>query len=282
MKNHKFDLYLENERGEKLDLISGSFFLYVDTLEFKRAIEYDSLSIYQYIYTSFKRELSESYITIKGACDSVENWLITRDFLCEENQQFKLVFKDYNEGELHYHYCAYSNITKRQKLRFDEYDIDIDLKILSNWINERTYLYNTNNGEELSNYDYEYDFEYGYDNAASDYNSFQFENTGHENAPVKITIPNGANNLEFEISDLQGKKYITGKLNLITNQTIVIDTSMQNKGIFVNGVDVRHLRDRSLSTFGVLPKGKYVLIVKNTRLEKEFVKLVVYNQLRVV
>lgn len=189
--------YLENEKGQKYDLMDKDKFCFLSD---PAGLGYSYETEYQKVGNSFIdniRKLSQGQINGEAIFSSYDNVKNLIDYI-ETSKKIKFVYEipfKYNFSKKYYKFVNIESLEKSEKSVDGYLHCPINFDCLGLWYEDVETTYDMTKNENEIRWDFKWDSRFkSYDNR-----SFTFENTGHVDAPIKLEIGGYVINPKFEV-----------------------------------------------------------------------------------
>lgn len=236
------EMYFENHKGEKIDLLKKPYRLLTDTDIFDYSYNFEINELLELIDAELDTKNRSLSIKVDGSTESelyqnIENFVSKTDVDARNKKYGRFYVGDY------YLECVFSSSSKNKKfLRLKSTTIDFKVNPKSgHWIKEKLTEYRNDTApvEVTDGLNYPYDYTYDYTNLTV---LRTLNNDTYADSDFLITIYGSCENPQISIGDWNYGANVT----VGNNEKLIIDS--KNKKVYIvlqNGEEENHFADRN-------------------------------------
>lgn len=269
MNDLKIQLYLENDKNERFDLIRNGVSLKMGEFKRKSIHEYKEYSFQNRLKTVKNSAFKPKELSFNMSVRNEEIYQLFINFLNKQPKGMKLYYSNYQNQKELFCFVDIEQIEAVQVKRSDQYDLDLKMNAVSPWFKLKDINFLTTENVYHAWYGASYPLKYSSPPQRS-YGTVSVSNQGQSPSPFIIICEAGGTDLKWTllddsnnvVVDYETGAELSGQIYHTSNNQIIIDNF--NNRITTGNVDISYTRNRYLTSFFNIPVGDYILKIEGT------------------
>lgn len=269
MRDLKIQLYLENDKSERFDLIRNGISLKIGTFNSEVIYKYDTYDFQNNLKSIKNTSFQPKKLNLDFSIRDEAVYTAFTNFINRQPKGLKLYYSNFVKEKEVFCYVDIERANAVQKKRSDQRDFEIQFNMVSPWFKLKNIYFPTTEQQQYVWYGGRYPLKYSGQPVRS-YGETRIINNGQLDAPFMIVCEAGAVDVKWQLLDSSNNPVydsksgaeLSGQIDYYSEEEIVIDNF--NNRIYTGNTDISYKRDRYLLSFFNIPVGEYILKIEGT------------------